>query len=284
MTKDDSDVIEITETEDIQKLLLGLLKGFHNICERYNLYYVVFGGTMLGAVRHQGMIPWDDDIDVCMPRKDYEKFCEIVDAQYSDIYTILNYPKEDYIYDYAKFCLNDSILTETEIRKKFSRLKLYIDVFPVDGYPPCEKEKEHFDKLRFYHKARCYACYRAMASKIWWKKPYVIIRYLSYLPYRIIGYRLFQKKLIKERQRYKLEDCEYVSMQGAGWNEKGKLLKETFLNRRLYDFDGIQVWGITDFDEHLKRLYGDYMTPPSEEKQVSNHSYKLYVKKEYLYE
>ena len=73
-------------------------------------------------------------------------------------------------------------------------------------------------------------------------------------------------------------------MQGAGWNEKGKLLKETFLNRRLYDFDGIQVWGITDYDEHLKRLYGDYMTPPPEEKQVSNHSYKLYVKKEYLYE
>lgn len=284
MSRDSVEMVEITKTKDIQKLLLKLLKEFHDICEKHNLYYVVFGGTMLGAVRHHGMIPWDDDVDVCMPRRDYEKFCKIIDSQYSEKFIVKNYPQDNYIYDYAKFCLNDSCLIETEIRTSLSKLKLYIDVFPVDGYPPRDEGKEHFDKLRFYHKARCYACYRAIASKTWWKKPYVIIRYLTYLPYRVIGYRRFQKKLVEERQRYKLEDSEFVSMQGAGWNEKGKLSKKIFFDRKLYEFDGLKVWGIADYDEHLKRLYGDYMTPPPKEKQVSNHTYKLYVKKEHLYE
>lgn len=284
MTTEVSEMIEIDKTEDIQQLLYRLMKAFHEICEENHLYYVIFGGTMLGAVRHQGMIPWDDDIDVCMPRKDYEAFCKIVESRYNEKYVVKHYPQENYIYDFAKFCLKDSCLIEYTLRKPLSKLMLYLDVFPVDGYPPEKQEKEHFDKLRFYHKARGYACCRAIASHTWWKKPYVIVKYFRYLPYRIIGYRYFLEKSILERQKYAFDDCEYVAMQGAGWNEKGKLLKKTFLDRRLYQFGDLQVWGIADYDEHLTRLYGDYMTPPPESKRISNHSYKLYVKKEYIHE
>lgn len=282
MMEDNSQFVEVTETKDIQRLLLGLLKEFHEICEQHHLYYVVFGGTMLGAVRHKNIIPWDDDIDVCMPRKDYDKFCEIVNNEYTDKFIVKNYPQKNYIYDYAKFCLKDSCLIETKLRKCFSKLMLYIDVFPVDGYPPALEERQHFDKLRFYHQARICSSYRVTSSQTLWKKPYVAIRYIKSLFYRVMGCNHYLKQAVLERQKYNFETCEYVSMQGAGWNEKGKLSKKVFMDRKLYQFGELQVWGISDYDEHLTRLYGDYMTPPPKEKQISNHSYKLYVKKEYL--
>lgn len=275
-----AEMVEIQKTEEIQALLYDLTKAFHEICEKHNLYYVAFGGTMLGAVRHQAFIPWDDDIDVCMPRKDYEKFCEIAAEQYADKYVLKKYPQENYIYDYAKFCMKDSRLIEYDLRKKLSELMLYIDVFPVDGYPQPDEEAAHFKKLKHYNKARCNGCYRALITNVWWKKPYAAIKFLKFLPYRIIGPQHFVEKAIEESKKYDFDASEYVSMQGAGWNEKGKLAKETFLNRKLYPFGDIEIWGISDYHEHLTRLYGDYMTPPPEEKRVTNHAYRLYVKTE----
>lgn len=280
--QDHLDMVEVTEVIDIQKLLYFLMKNFHEICDQYNLYYCIFGGTMLGAVRHQAIIPWDDDIDVCMPRGDYEKFCRIVNEKCADTFVVKCYPQNGYVYNFAKFCLKGSILDERDLLPSVSKLLLYIDVFPVDGYPPKSAEKKHFDKLRFYKAAKCKSVYRIVPSKTWWKKPYAFFRYVKRVPYRVIGYKYFIKKEIEESKQYDFETCKYVSMQGAGWNEKGKLSKKVFLNRKLYQFGDLQVWGISDYNEHLTRLYGDYMTPPPKEKQVSNHSYKLYVKREYL--
>lgn len=276
------DMVEVADTSDIQKLLYYLMKEFHEICEQHDLYYCIFGGTMLGAVRHQTIIPWDDDIDVCMPRGDYEKFCRIVNEKYIDNFIVKCYPQKDYVYNFAKFCLKDSVLVERDFLPSVAKLMLYIDVFPVDGYPSEQTEKKHFDKLRFYKKARCKSIYRIVPSKTWWKKPYALFTYVKRLPYRMIGYKYFIKKEIEENKKYDFDACEYVSMQGAGWNEKGKLPKKVFMDRKLYQFGKLQVWGISDYDEHLTRLYGDYMTPPPKEKQISNHSYKLYVNKEYL--
>lgn len=278
------DMIEITETEDIQTLLYRLMEDFHAICEQHNLYYVIFGGTMLGAVRHQAMIPWDDDIDVCMPRNDYEKFCRIVNEKYTDKYIAKVYPQKGYVYGFAKFCLKHSLLEEFGLRAPYSKLMLYIDVFPVDGYPAKNEEKRHFDRLRFYKQAKCKAIYKIDVSKTWWKKPYALFKYLKRLPYRMFGSDYFIKKEIREAKKYPFETADYVSLQGAGWNEKGKLLKTVFLDRKLYPFGHLQVWGISDYHDHMTRLYGDYMTPPPKEKQISNHSYHLYVKEDGYYE
>ena len=143
-------MIKVTELEQVQALLYDLMANFHNICEENGLYYVVFGGTLLGAVRHQAMIPWDDDVDVCMPRKDYEKFCEIIGKKHSELHTINVYPQKNYIYEFAKFGLKRSLLIEKYLRPSFSKEKLYIDVFPIDGYPTVEDEKKYFRKLRHY--------------------------------------------------------------------------------------------------------------------------------------
>ena len=268
---------EIEKISDIQELLYDLMREFHSICEKHNLYYVVFGGTMLGAVRHKGIIPWDDDIDVCMPRDDYNKFCKIVGLDYHKKFCIKSYPQDCCVWNYAKFCRTDTLLVEDELLPKLSKHMLFIDVFPVDGYPTHNKEKKHFKKLNRYKSARWKAVCRISSTKLWYKFLY---EHFMHFPYRLIGYKYFIKKYIKESTKYNFENCDYVSMQGAGWNEKGKLSKDVFLNRKLYKFGDFEVWGISDYDGHLTKLYGDYMTPPPKEKQVSNHSYKLYIKEE----
>lgn len=274
----EQNMCEVDDIKTIQDLLYSLMHSFHEICEKNNLYYSVFGGTLLGAVRHNGIIPWDDDIDVCMPRKDYEKFCKIVNEKYSKKYIVMHYPLEGYVYNYAKFCLRDSLLVEYDLRPKFSQIKLYIDVFPIDGYPPAEKEKRHFDRLTNYKKAKCKSIFKINSSKTWWKKPYCLIKFFTRLPYRLIGYKYFLKKELRENKKYDFDSSDYISMQGAGWNEKGKLKKDIFLKRKLYKFGEINVWGLEDYDKHLSMLYGDYMTLPPKEKRTSNHTYKLFIK------
>lgn len=276
-----SNMKKVEDIEKIQNLLYELMNEFHRICEENNLYYSIFGGTLLGAIRHQAIIPWDDDIDVCMPRKDYEKFCELVNDKYSYRLIVEKFPQKNYVYNFAKFCLKDSLLIENELLHKYSMGKLYIDVFPIDGYPPKEQEKQHFDKLRLNKKIIGKIVCKIKPSKIWWKKPFVIIRALERFLYRVVGYKHFLKTSIDESEKYDFDNYEYVSMQGAGWYEKGKLKKETFMRRKLYKFGNLEVWGIEDYDEHLTRLYGDYMTPPPEEKRKSNHSYDLYLEEKY---
>lgn len=271
-----SEVVEVTELKDMQNLLYGMMKDLHDICQRHNLYYVIFAGTMLGAIRHQAIIPWDDDIDICMPRGDYEKFCRIINKQYSEKYTVKVHPQENYAYPFAKFCLNDSLLIETMMLPKYSRLMLYIDVFPLDGYPSEDEETKHFKKIRHYKSARCMSVMRVGVSRTWWKKPYALVHYLRFLPYRLIGYEHFLKKELEETERYDYNASEILSI--GDCFQKGKIEKSVFENRRLYSFGALQLWGIADYDAHLTRLYGDYMTPPPMDKRVTHHFYKLYVK------
>lgn len=145
---------EIRDNKDVQELLMYLFEKFKIICESNNFRYYAFGGTLLGAVRHSGFIPWDDDIDIGMPRADYEEFLDFM-KNYNDdsIIEVMNYPRKNYAYPFAKFCLKDSYLLEDYIQK-YAEIKLYMDIFPIDGYPPEELEGKHFSKLRLLKKIR----------------------------------------------------------------------------------------------------------------------------------
>ena len=123
-------------------------------------------------------------------------------------------------------------------------------------------------------------------SKTWYKKPFIILKMIRGLVFAILDrdYRYYLEKEIEESKKYSYENSEYVSMQGAGWCEKGKLKKTVFVNTELRRFGGIEVYCISDYDNHLRRLYGEYMTPPPVEKRVAIHNYKLFVEKNTLEE
>lgn len=276
------DYIEVTDLKHLKQMLVYLLGEFHTICEEQHLIYNIFGGTMLGAVRHHGMIPWDDDIDVTMPRPDYEKFIQLIRIKYNDKFLIYDYPDENYCYPFAKFTIKDSVLFEN-MKDKYRKLGLYVDVFPIDGYPSVW-EGAYFAKLKWYKYLRCHAVYLPRHTPgIMGKVSYlgkVLLSAISGVP-RITYYLKKETALAKQND---FNDAEYVLCQGAGWCQKGKLKKDVYMNRKLYDFDGMKVWGIAEYNDHLKSLYGNYMTLPPENKRISNHDYVLFIKRNTFYE
>lgn len=266
--------IEIKELKTKQKLLLGLLRQFHNICEEHGLVYNIFGGTMLGAVRYRGLIPWDDDIDVTMPRSDYEKFLNIIKKNYFNEFDLYAYPRKNYIYPYAKLGMKGTVLIENIVRKKYNKLSLNIDIFPNDGYPDDENILDIYNE---YERKIILCSYKFKA----FRNP---IRWLLFecrkINASIKGVSYYLEKQIELITQKTVEESDYIICQGAGWGKKGKLKKDIYFNRTLYDFNELKVWGIKNYHEHLSNLYGDYMTPPPKEKQCCPHDSSLYVNEE----
>ena len=120
---------------ELQQKELELFKAFVRVCEKHNLKYFLVGGSALGAIRHKGSIPWDDDIDVGMPREDYDKFCELQYEYEGTPYFIQNFKSDPcYIYNYGK--LRDSSTTFIENTYKNNRINhgVWIDIFTIYGF------------------------------------------------------------------------------------------------------------------------------------------------------
>ena len=125
--------IESERTQYLQEEGLKILSEFHRICEAHNLLYILDYGTLLGAVRHKGFIPWDDDIDVSMPRKDYEKFLEVCEYSLKESFLLqTNKTDPNYFYPYAKLRISDDRLKENLVSHFDMIHGPWIDIFPFD--------------------------------------------------------------------------------------------------------------------------------------------------------
>lgn len=127
---------EITDLEDVQNLQLGIIDKMDSFCLENNIRYFLAYGTLIGAIRHEGFIPWDDDIDVWMLRPDYDRFLEVFPAWAEKNGLFLNSPSTARRYNrvFSKVCDSRTILVETDRRNEFEE-GAFVDVFPVDGLP-----------------------------------------------------------------------------------------------------------------------------------------------------
>ena len=120
----------------VQLTQLEIAKEFKRICEENNLIYMMESGTLLGAVRHKGFIPWDDDLDMSMPRDDYEKFLSIANEIIDPKYEIVNWREESaYAHPFCKIIKKNTVYKEEKDGAKDSKNGIYIDIFPYDVYP-----------------------------------------------------------------------------------------------------------------------------------------------------
>lgn len=257
---------------ELQQRLVNMLSFFHDLCEKYDLRYYIISGTMLGAVRHEGFIPWDDDIDVGMPRSDYEKLRRITKNLDIKKYKV-EFPLEnndDYTYLIAK--MYDTETTFVEKKRQSVKRGIYIDIFPLDGMGndidiAVKSYKPFYRNYKLYLMISCAILKRRSIKKN-----------IAVLLGRIIS-PLFVKenklmlKIDSICKKYNFDDSEFVCNLLGGAGIRGIVPKAYFGTPKIIKFENIQVYGLEHPDKYLRAIYGNYMELPSEEKRVSLHDY-----------
>lgn len=252
--------------KDLKTILLNMLDNFILICKEYNLKYTLLGGSVLGAVRHRGIIPWDDDIDIGMPRNDYEKLLTIADKVFFKKYKLVSiHNDKDYIYPFAKLFDNETTLIEYQ--DFFYLGGIYIDIFPLDGIPQNADERvDKIEKLRYKARHLTLAKYSLKHKKK---------HYLRCLLYKVIykNYNNILKKCDNLSRKYPYNKQYNIANYFGAWGKKEISDYSWFNPLKEYTFEGRIVWGPNNYDAYLTKMYGDYMTPPPIEKRKSHHSH-----------
>ena len=248
--------------EEIKKEELRVLIAFRDFCDEHHLKYALAFGTMLGAVRHNGFIPWDNDIDVMMLREDYEKLTEIYEDGFRDT-RLLSYKKDPgYIYPFTKIVSARTYVKEDNTQEKLRSkdMGVWIDVFPVDDLGD-HPTKEIWKKSRFLQ--RCMICKMKGLKKFTnnWVHFDRIFKYGIYCSrHSLAEVRNALDNRLSENFGKKTKFVGPVV-----WTTvKCPVPREAWDHLTLHDFEGekFTIYDIETTDSFLKQLYGDYMTPP----------------------
>lgn len=257
----------------IREAELGILNYIDSICKANNYSYFLAYGTLLGAVRHQGFIPWDDDIDILVPRKEYTQFINTISDEGGRYKVISAYSNLDYKLPFIKVVDSDTVIYEKG-SASVNGMGVYVDVFPLDSLPSKEKERKKI-------KNRAWILRQIMDHASLWEggriNRSIVYKVLCYLCHCYGWTRAFgQFETLANRSSVFEKSGFYVDLAGSisRSNEWGNAC---FEEKCFLSFEGKRYPAPYNYNEVLKE-YGDYMTLPPMEKRVSNHSFKAYYK------
>lgn len=252
----------------LQLTELEILKEAVRICRENMLQYFLIGGTLLGAVRHRGFIPWDDDIDIAMPRKDYEQFLHLCKEQLDTRYYLhCSDTDPSYWLPFAKVRKHNTVFDEVGIAHLSVPKGIYVDIFPLDcadrqtSLPQTIQAKvvRHLTTLIQYRTGSC------SSRGIGWKRHFLLsvssvfsIHFLSRFQQRVMSWN-------------RNNDAPYYASLGSHYDSfKQGILKEAYLPATEVEFEGEMFSAPRDWDYVLKRIYNDYMRLPPEDQRVTH--------------
>ena len=279
MKKDKYMVVE--DQKRWNEFLVDILKEFIKICEENNLRYYTSGGTALGVVRHKGIIPWDDDIDVNMPRPDYERFLDICSKRDMGNYEIVTaYNTPNYPLYFSKMCNKNTTLVEDAHTPCV--IGLYIDIFPLDAtadnldeaYAMMCRFQKIKNRLEAISTRVSFWSYLQLLLKPhdWGRFVYKTIGFLARSSYR----KSLLKKLDAIAKSHSFETAKNVVLYPGPYGRRDIYSKEWFSDGTELPFEGLMVSVPKSYDTYLKHLFGDYMQFPPEEQRKSHHTKAYY--------
>lgn len=265
MKQEKAYVLSEKELSDIQRIELEMLLEIDRICKKNRISYELDGGTLLGAVRHKGYIPWDDDIDIRMLRDDYDRFtvaCE-KDLDTSKYFWQTYYTDPGYRFGYGKLVRKGTVFERLHHEMLDYKKGLFLDVMPCDNLPKPGLRKTIYNLQCFVIRKISYSPIGAQyESNLFYRLIYII---LSKLPKIVI-----QKGFDYLAYKYNFQKTEMI--RSTGWHDKKEAMgyKRSWMDEKCeLEFEGHMFPAPKDWDGYLKQLYGsDYMTLPPESERI----------------
>ena len=254
------------------EVLMKTYRTLMALCEKHKLTYFAAGGTMIGAIRHKGLIPWDDDIDVIMPREDYNKFLSLKDGLDGRDYYILDWKVKGYGLPFAKFC--DGKSTLLPFKESTLAYGVYIDVFPLDyisgdNNTILKKCKKYRVLLHAYMSANNCVPYSILFNLF--KEGKYTIAIGHFLGQTILKpFKPLLRKMIALYESRCFKGDKIVSTFGV-YKEREIYDKTMFQDKQRVPFEDTIIYVPSRYDEYLKQMYKNYMQWPPEKNRVSNH-------------
>lgn len=248
----------------LQSVVLMIIKDIDKLCEDNGIVYYLAYGSALGAIRHKGFIPWDDDLDIIMDDKNYKKFIQVAKAQLDKDKYYVEESVVDWPCLYSKIKLRNTVFEEKEGYKASGENGIFVDVFKMDNVPS-NKILSHIQ----YFFAKLYLSYslsqRTFDSALLKKK--ILMACSS--PLKISFIRNFVKYQV---ERYNKKETPFFGCFYTRYGYKGSVIpREYYGTPKRVQFEDTEMPVPEDWDKYLTYIYGDYMTPPPVEKQVALH-------------
>ena len=257
-------------SDELRAIQLDLLQQTADFCEKNGLRYFLCGGTLIGAVRHKGYIPWDDDIDIAMPRPDYDRFVRTFNkaGNYCQVVNLDTSP--DYPYAFAKVYDNRTILHE--LHYPGDSFGVYIDILPADGV----KDAAQIRKIMILHKVlntkRANYYHRTFSKKV-----INTIGKILLLPFSA---RQIARWMDNEARRYPFGSLPSAGLIANPLGVGEQVDKSVFDSDVYQEFEGRKYRVPVGYDAWLRSIYGDYMQLPPEEHRVTHHTFDAWWKDE----
>ena len=258
--------------DEYKSIILNILVKVDSICRENNLKYYICYGTLLGAVRHKGFIPWDDDIDIFMPREDYYKLGKYIinhpelNLNYIDIFN-----RKDTIYYCAKVCDANTVMAKEAHFRPVEGYGAFIDIFPLDYIPDDEKKRQNYRAKALYKERLLQHSAHIKPYKGRTLKQTILIHIGFYYAH------LFSTRKILEKMHRDFQYNNLVKTNWMGIPYEKPFRAAVFERRTEYSFEGYNFFGPAEYDEFLKTAYGDYMILPPVEKRRT-HRVECYIK------
>lgn len=256
--------MELTK-EDLSALhgkQLELLKLFLDICREHHLRYYLLGGTLLGAVRHQGFIPWDDDIDVGMPREDYDRFLQLGQPPLPEGFFLQTHRTDPgFPANFAKLRNDRTTFVEYSMKDCPIHHGVYIDIFPLDFYP--DGPAPVFELKHLLLKLRITDAFSPGPMKL----PTRLLRRLA----RVCYPSLSGAVAAREQLFRSVPESNRLANHCGAWGRKEIMPKAWYGEGAPLTFEGLQVQGPKEYHLWLRQVYGNYQALPPEEQRVPHH-------------
>lgn len=262
-----------------QQVAAEVMSVIHHICKKLELKYFLIYGTLIGAVRHKGYIPWDDDLDIMMPRPDYDRLMNYFKENAETLAPYKLFAPdtvEDYPYMIARIC--DSRYEIETDNEKDCGMGAFVDIYPLDGLGNDFDKAVAFSRTSGRYASLCFLSTRLRCEKgLTTSKLRLLIKLPAFWLAKLLGKRWFMDKLFARAKTCDYENSDYVGM--VVWEsggEKAVFPKAWFEKVKEVDFENHRFYIPEEFHAVLTKTYGNYMELPPEEDRIAHHFYKIY--------